>query len=245
MFIRKTSITLLPISTMIATLAVVMNEGNLSHPIPTAKAWIVNNVQIISDDGADEMILKQFNDLHSAIKKRKSNKNNKESSIVVNCYLKWDDHIEQKSYLEKMHNEIINMPLEETLKSLHKFGYLGYLREEVYDEESCVIRHLFSEAWSEGEENNNDSSKKDRYCKIVSDVLKARLPKAIKITMQREEKLEDNESKNKNTITRRTTGRQRQEKEDYNPRVASLKDFVQLFEQKEKEGKNPRVYVSY
>jgi hypothetical protein len=77
MFIRKTSITLLPISTMIATLAVVMNEGNLSHPIPTAKAWIVNNVQIISDDGADEMILKQFNDLHSAIKKRKSNKNNK------------------------------------------------------------------------------------------------------------------------------------------------------------------------
>jgi hypothetical protein len=77
MFIRKTSITLLPISTMMATLAVVMNEGNLSQPIPTAKAWIVNNVQIISDDGADEMILKQFNDLHSAIKKRKSNKNNK------------------------------------------------------------------------------------------------------------------------------------------------------------------------
>ena len=44
-------------------------------------------------------------------------------------------------------------------------------------------------------------------------------------------------------------GRQRQqkqhEKEDYSEAVKSLKDFVQLYEQKEKEGKNPRVYVSY
>ena len=50
---------------------------------------------------------------------------------VINCYLKWDDHAEEKSYLEKMHNEIIKTPVDETLKSLHnKFGYLGYLREE-------------------------------------------------------------------------------------------------------------------
>ena len=32
-----------------------------------------------------------------------------------------------------MHKEIINMPVKETLKGLHKFGHLGYLREEIYD----------------------------------------------------------------------------------------------------------------
>jgi protein required for attachment to host cells len=63
-----------------------------------------------------------------------------------------------------------------------------------------------------------------------------------------------NKNKNKNkTITATRIGRQqrqkhqqqKEEKEDYSPRVKSFKDFVQLFEQKEKEGKNPRVYVSY
>src|SRR5215212_11949523 len=109
------------------------------------------------------MTIKQFNDLHSSLKKRKNNKN--KSSSTINCYLKWDDLAEEKSYLEKMHNEIINMPVEENLKRLHNFGYLGYLREEVYDGESYAIKHLFSEAWSEEEqkENNNDSMKKDRY----------------------------------------------------------------------------------
>ena len=82
---------------------------------------------------------------------------------------------------------------------------------------------------------------------------------AIKITMQREkvEELGDNKSKNKNKTTIRIIGRKKQQQqqqkkknknkqeEDYSSRVKSLKDFVQLFEQKEKEGKNPRVYVSY
>ena len=162
---------------------------------------------------------------------------------VINCYLKWDDHAEEKSYLEKMHNEIIKTPVEETLESLHKFGYLGYLREEVYDGESYVIKHLFSEAWSDDTNDNSSNNKKEGYCNISSDVLKSRLPKAIKITMERE-KVEYN--KNKTTII---IGRKQQQKmeqeEDYSPRVKSLKDFVQLFERKEKEGKNPRIYVSY
>src|SRR5215213_4576551 len=159
------------------------------------------------------MTIKQFNDLHSSLKKRKNNKN--KSSSTINCYLKWDDQAEEKSYLEKMHNEIINMPVMESLSSLHKFGYLGYLREEVYDGagETYAINHLFSEAWSEEVQN---SSKKDRYCKVSSDVLKTRLPKAIEITIQREEKLEDRSNK-KNKTTRKnreattpaTTGKRR------------------------------------
>jgi len=87
------------------------------------------------------------------------------------------------------------------------------------------------------------NNKKERYCKVSSDVLKTRLPHAIEIMMQRD-KLDD---KNKNKITTRTRLQQQekqQKEEDYSSRVKSLKDFVQLFEQKEKEGKNPRVYVS-
>ena len=190
----------------------------------------------------NKMISKQFSNLHSALKKRKNNK----KISVINCYLKWDDYAEEKSYLEKMHNEIIKTPDDKTLKSLHnKFGCLGYLREEVYDGQSYVMKYLFSEAWSEEGSNdyNNNNDKKDGYCKVSSDVLKSRLPKAIKITMERE-KVESN--KNKTTII---IGRKQQQKKkqegDYSPRVKSLKDFVQLFEQKEKEGKNPRIYVSY
>jgi formylmethanofuran dehydrogenase subunit E len=112
------------------------------------------------------------------------------------------------------------------------------------------MKYLFSEAWSEeGSNDYNTNNKKEGYCNISSDVLKARLPKAIKITLQTE-KLEYNK-KNKNKTTRLEQQRQQQQKkkeeeeEDYSPRVKSLKDFVQLFEQKEKEGKNPRIYVSY
>ena len=64
-----------------------------------------------------------------------------------------------------------------------------------------------------------------------------------------------NKNKNKKvktaiTTTRKTIRRQRdqnqqQEEENYSSRVKSLKDFVQLFEEKEKKGQNPRVYVSY
>jgi hypothetical protein len=137
-----------------------------------------------------------------------------------------------------MHNEIIKMPVEKTGESLHKFGYLGYLREEVYTGQSYVMKHLFSEAWSK---DNNDSIK-DGYCKISSDILKSRLPEAIRITMQRE-KLEYNK---KTRLSRqRQQQQQKKEEENYCSRVKSLKDFVQLFEQKEKEGKNPRIYVSY
>ena len=197
----------------------------------------------------NKMISKQFSNIHSALKKRKNNK----KISVINCYLKWEDHAEEKSYLEKMHNEIIKTPVDETLKSLHnKFGYLGYLREEVYDGQSYVMKYLFSEAWSEEGSNdsnsNSSNNKKDGYCKVSSDVLKARLPKAIKITLQTE-KLEYNK-KNKNKTTRLERQRQQQQKkkeeeDDHSPRVKSLKDFVQLFEQKEKEGKKPRIYVSY
>jgi hypothetical protein len=186
----------------------------------------------------NKMISIQLNETSSAIKRE--NNNNKRSSIV-NCYLKWDDRTEEKKYLERMHKEIIKMPVEETLKSLHKFGHLGYLREEdVYDSETYATKYLFSEAWS------GDDSKKDGYCKVSSDVLKTRLPKAIKITIQRE-KLEDNKHKNKKTtrIEWQRQQKHQEEKEEYSPRVKSLKDFVQLFEQKEKEGKIPRVYVSY
>ena len=63
----------------------------------------------------NKMISKQFNGIRSSIKKKNTSKKNKSS--IVNCYLKWDDHAEEKSYLEKMHNEIIKMPVEEILKS--------------------------------------------------------------------------------------------------------------------------------
>jgi hypothetical protein len=192
----------------------------------------------------NNMISIQLNDIRTSNKRNKHDRNNKnKSSSIVNCYLKWDNQAEEKSYLEKMHNEIINMPVKETLKSLHKFGHLGYLREKIYyGDESYVMRHLFTEAWPK-----EDNDKKEGYCKVSSDVLKARLPMAIKIAMQRE-KL-DKTNKNKNKIIKTRTHRQQQQKqyerEDYRGEIKSLKDFVQLFEQKEKEGKNPRVYVSY
>jgi hypothetical protein len=165
---------------------------------------------------------------------------------VINCYLKWDDHAEEKGYLEKMHNEIIKMPVEKTLESLYKFGYLGYLREEVYDGESYVIKYLFSEAWSDDNNDSSNNKRKEGYCNISSDVLKSRLSKAIKITMERE-KLEYNKNNNNKTtiIIGRKQQKKKKQEEDYSPRVKSLKDFVQLFERKEKEGKNPRIYVSY
>jgi hypothetical protein len=137
-----------------------------------------------------------------------------------------------------MHKEIINIPVEENLKSLHKFGHLGYLRDEVYDGESFVIKHLFSEAWSK------DNNKKDGYCKVSSDALKARLPKAIKITIQRE-KLENKKNEKITRIGQQRQEKHQEEKEENSARVKSLKDFVQLFEQKEKQGQNPRVNVSY
>jgi hypothetical protein len=187
----------------------------------------------------NKMILIQLNEIHLFSKKRKNNKNKNNKTSTVNCYLKWDDYTEQKSYFEKMHNEIIKMPVEESLKSLHKFGHLGYLREEKYDDgKNYVIKHLFSEAWSE-EDNKNEG-----YCKVSSDIIKARLPKAIEIIMQRE-KLDDNKNKTTTKKGRQLQQQKQHEKEDYNQTVKSLKDFVQLFEQKEKEGKNPRVYVSY
>jgi hypothetical protein len=84
----------------------------------------------------NKRISKQFSNMHSALKKRKNNK----KISIINCYLKWNDHAEEKSYLEKMHNEIIKTPVDGTLKSLHnKFGCLGYLREKVYDGQSYVI----------------------------------------------------------------------------------------------------------
>jgi hypothetical protein len=68
-----------------------------------------------------------------------------------------------------MHNEIIQTPVKETLKSLHnKFGYLGYLRREVYDGQSCVLKYLFSGAWSEEHNNDSNSSNiKNGYCKVL------------------------------------------------------------------------------
>jgi hypothetical protein len=190
------------------------------------------------------MISKQFNNLNSSIEK---NGNKKDKISIVNCYLKWEDHAREKSYLEKMHNEIIKMPVEKTWESLHKFGYLGYLREEVYDGQSYVMKHLFSEAWSE---DNNDSSSsshdsiKDGYCKISSDVLKARLRQVIRITIQRE-KLKYNKKTRLSRQRQQQQQQQKKEEENHSTRIKSLKDFVQLFKQKEKEGKNPRIYVSY
>ena len=242
----KTTITLVHAS-MITIQTIAMIVGSLICSVLAANATIISNGQIIYDDENNKIISKQFSDIYSAIKKKNKNKNKK--SGIVYCYLKWDDQVEEKNYLEKMHNEIINTPLKETFKSLHKFGYLGYLREEdVFDGESYIIKHLFSEAWSE-----EGNEKKDRYCIVRSDILKARLPKAIEIIIQRD-KLEQNKNKNKIktaiTTTRKTIRRQRdqnqqQEEENYSSRVKSLKDFVQLFEEKEKKGQNPRVYVSY
>ena len=241
-----TTITSVRVS-MITIQTIAMIVGGLICSAPGANATIISNGQIIYDDENNKIISKQFSDIYSAIKKKNKNKNKK--SGIVNCYLKWDNQVEEKNYLEKMHNEIINTPLKETFKSLHKFGYLGYLREEdVFDGESYIIKHLFSEAWSE-----EGNEKKDRYCIVRSDILKARLPKAIEIIIQRA-KLEQNKNKNKIktaiTTTRKTIRRQRdqnqqQEEENYSSRVKSLKDFVQLFEEKEKKGQNPRAYVSY
>ena len=239
-----TTITSVRVS-MITIQTIAMIVGSLIFSALAANATIISNGQIIYDDENNKIISKQFSDIYSAIKKKNKNKNKK--SGIVNCYLKWDDQVEEKNYLEKMHNEIINTPLKETFKSLHQFGYLGYLREEdVFDGESYIIKHLFSEAWSE---EGND--KKDRYCIVRSDRLKSRLPKAIEIIIQRA-KLEKNKNKVKTAITttRKTIRRQRdqnqqQEEENYSSRVKSLKDFVQLLEEKEKKGQNPRVYVSY
>ena len=105
------------------------------------------------------------------------------------------------------------------------------------------MKHLFSEAWSE---DNNDSSNndsiKDGYCKISSDVLKARLPEAIRITIQRE-KLKYNK---KTRLSRqRQQQQQKKEEENHSPRVKSLKDFVQLFKQKRERGQESENYVSY
>src|SRR5919112_68820 len=239
-----TTITSVRVS-MITIQTIAMILGSLICSALAANVTIISNGHIIYDDENNKIISKQFTNIYSAIKKKNKNK----KSGIVNCYLKWDDQVEEKNYLEKMHNEIINTPLKETFKSLHKFGDLGYLREEdVFDGESYIIKHLFSEAWSE---EGND--KKDRYCIVRSDVLKARLPKAIEITIQRA-KLEENKNKNKvktaikatrKTIRRQRDQNQQQEEENYSSRVKSLKDFVQLFEEKEKKGQNPRVYVSY
>ena len=239
-----TTITSVRVS-MITIQTIAMIVGSLICSALAANATIISNGQIIYDDENNKIISKQFSDIYSAIKKKNKNK----KSGIVNCYLKWDDQVEEKNYLEKMHNEIINTPLKETFKSLHKFGYLGYLREEdVFDGESYIIKHLFSEAWSE-----EGNEKMDRYCIVRSDILKARLPKAIEITIQRA-KLEENKNKNKvktaikatrKTIRRQRDQNQQQEEENYSSRVKSLKDFVQLFEEKEKKGQNPRVYVSY
>lgn len=37
--------------------------------------------------------------------------------------------------------EIINLLVEETLKSLHKFGYLGYFRERINDSENHATKY--------------------------------------------------------------------------------------------------------
>ena len=47
----------------------------------------------------NKMISKQFNDIRSSIRKKNTNKKNKRS--IVNCCLKWHDHAEEKSYLER------------------------------------------------------------------------------------------------------------------------------------------------
>ena len=243
----RTTITSIDAS-RIAIQIIAMTVGSFICSAPAANVTVIYNGQIISDDEDNKTISKQCSDIYSTIKKKNRNRNKK--SGFVNCYLKWDDQVEEKNYLEKMHNEIINTPFKETFKSLYKFGYLGYLREEVFDGESYVIKCLFSEAWSE-----EDNDKKDRYCKVRSDILKARLPKAIEITIQRV-KLEKNRNRNRNTaITAITTTRKRirrqqeqnqqQEIDNYSLRIKSLRDFVQLFEEKEKKGQNPRIYVSY
>jgi hypothetical protein len=67
------------------------------------------------------------------------------------------------------------------------------------------MKYLFSEAWS-AEDNNSSNDKKDGYCKVGSDVLKAKLSKAIKITIQREE-IQDNKYKNKSKSEITTTKR--------------------------------------
>jgi|GEM_PF-3532546 len=64
MSIITTSITLLPISTMITTLAIMMSVGSLAHSIQVTEYCIINNEQIISADKADKMILKEFNYLY-------------------------------------------------------------------------------------------------------------------------------------------------------------------------------------
>ena len=241
----RMTITSIPVS-MIVIQTIAMTVGSFICSAPAANVTVISNGQMISDDEDNKTISKQFSDIYSAIKKKNRNRNKK--SGFVNCYLKWDDQVEEKNYLEKMHNEIINTPFKETYKSLYKFGYLGYLREEVFDGESYVIKRLFSEAWSE-----EDNYKKYRYCKVRSDILKARLPKAIEITIQR---LKFEKNRNRNTaktaitrtrkrIRRQQEQNQQQEIENYISRIKSLRDFVQLFEEKEKKGQNPRVYVSY
>jgi hypothetical protein len=241
----RTTITSIHVS-MLAIQTIAMTVCSFVCSALAANVTVIYNGQMISDDEDNTTISKQFSDTYSAIKKKNRNRNKK--SGFVNCYLKWDDQVEEKNYLQKMHNEIINTPFKDTFKSLYKFGYLGYLREEVFDGESYVIKRLFPEAWSE-----EDNDKKDRYCKVRSDILKARLPKAIEITIQ---KLKFEKNKNRNTAkraittTRKKIRRQReqnhqQEIENYISRVKSLRDFVQLFEEKEKKGQNPRVCVSY
>jgi hypothetical protein len=95
-------------------------------------------------------------------------------------------------------------------------GNVGYLRE-AYHGGPYVTKFLFKEAWYNEE----------GICRITAMELKLRLPRAKRLAFQRAEEVYG------------------QSEKEATEQVKAFEDFVNMFEQKEMQGLNPYVYVSY
>jgi len=133
----------------------------------------------------------------------------------IDVYLKWD-----------------GMTNEEYEAQLTGFsvtsGDVGYLRE-AYHGEPYATHELITEDWSD-QPYNEDAERPDyKGCgfSIPNEVLKKRLPKVLKVVKEREITLY------KGTL------------DDVYEVQESYKDFVALHGELEKNGKNPRIIISF
>lgn len=122
----------------------------------------------------------------------------------IDIYLKWDGQTksEEKAQLTGFSTS---------------HGHVGYLRE-AYHGGPYATRILFSEGFNS-----------DNYTiTLESKILEARLPDAIKATIEREK-----------TIYHAT-----QEEAESCPMIKSLKDFAALHKKLEADGRNPKIEIS-